>query len=92
MRNWKRLALQSSDTLYGFLTQRAVGRSEGLGHVLSSWSNAKRKMGKGAFRAMCTRCGRAAFVLPHGQHGLVPVISRDAPAMTGEALTAQCVK
>lgn len=89
MRAWKRLKLNSAEVLFNFLVMRATTRAMHLGHIVSPWSNAKRKMGKGAFKATCTKCGLVVFIMPHGQHGL-PKIGRDAPALTGEALVTSC--
>lgn len=90
MRAWKQWGLLSSDALFSFLMYRATERALDMGHTPSPWNTAKRKMGKGAKRAMCTKCGRALFALPYGQHGIVPKIARDAPTVTGEALSFRC--
>lgn len=90
MRAWKQWGLLSSEDLFKFLVTRATERTLDLGHVVSPWTTAKRRMGKGAKRAMCTKCGKGVFVLPYGQHGLLPKVSREAPTITGEALVKRC--
>lgn len=92
MRFWKKIGLSGSDDMLSFLIQQAERRLLNGGHAVTPWGNAKKKMGKGARRAICTSCGRVSFVLPYGQHGLRASMARDVPTITGEALSAPCAR
>lgn len=83
--------MRSSDALVTFLIRRATMRASTLGHVISPWTTAKRKLGKGARRSTCQKCGHVVFVLPYGAHGAVLKIARVSPMIQGDALGKQCV-
>lgn len=91
MRIWQQWGMQTSDELVSFLITRATGRTSVLGHLVSPWTTAKRKLGKGARRATCTKCGQTVFVLPYGQHGAKAKLAQTSPSIYGDALQKPCV-
>lgn len=91
MRVWKAWGLLTSDDLLAFLVRRATMRASTMGHVISPWTTAKRKLGKGARRATCVTCGGMICVLPYGRHGAVLKVAREAPMICGDVLGKRCV-
>ncbi len=91
MRVWKQWGMLTSEDLVAFLIRRATMRTSTLGHVVSPWTTAKRKLGKGARRATCQKCGHVVFILPYGAHGAKLKEARVSPMISGDALGKPCV-
>jgi hypothetical protein len=80
----------SAERLHDFLLIRATSRAAAHGHVISPWSSAKHKLGKGAKRATCIKCGRVVIVMPYGQHGATAPLAKSSPAIAGDAVMQAC--
>ncbi len=60
------------------LQAKAQEKSDALGHELGLWQPAKKKHGAGAMKALCSKCGEVAFIMPYlclsKEHPQVPGI------------------
>lgn len=74
----------------GALEVTAVRRAAAMGHQLGSWSEAKRKLGSGAFKAACQNCGRIALLTPNGYNRGANKAVHDVPGIRGDAVFEKC--
>ena len=68
----------------------AVRRSGANGHRLGPWKEAKRKLGKGAKKAVCMACGKQALLTPNGYSRGRNKAVHDVPGIRGEAVFETC--
>ena len=73
------------------ITETAIERGTAQGHTFGAWQTAKRRLGKGAIKAVCERCGMQAVALPHGEASATIAVVRYNPGLQGAALTEPCI-
>ena len=73
------------------LTRTAIERGVAHGHTFEAWQQAKRRLGKGAVKTVCERCGRYMVALPYGDASATVAVARYNPGLHGDALTEPCV-
>lgn len=77
-----------SEQLLALLQTRAMTRAAEFGHSIGLWASAKKKWGKAAKKAYCTRCGDMALLLPYGPSDVTPAARQ--PTLRGDALFLLC--
>lgn len=88
-RNYSQRMGMSPDDVLALLQTRAEGRAMTLGHYPSHWSEAKKRFGKNAKRAICMGCGKHVIVTPYGNpEG--PKLARMTPCMLGDVVFEPC--